>query len=463
MSRFSSHELEAWSGGRWEGDAPDSVSGIVHDSRAVAAGDLFVAIRGPNFDGHAYVDEALARGACAAMVETGWSTAVAGRPLLRVANPRSGLQGLAQAYRRKVNPRVVGVTGSAGKTSVKDLIASLLGTDGKVTATRGNWNNDLGLPLSMLRMDADVTWAVFEVGTNHPGEIAALCDILEPDWGVLTNVGPVHIEFFGSMDAIVREKSALLEALPSDGLAFLDERGGYYDVLRSATEAEVVTVALDLQADYEIETQDTAIGDVSLCERASGDRFVFQPPAPGAHQLVNTAMAVAVARRAGLSWPQISEGLSQYRLPPMRWQHDCVCGVCFINDAYNANPLSMKAALSAFSEELISGSKWLVLGDMLELGSCARREHEALGAEAAKGPWAGIFTMGQFGAVIVDGARREGFDGERLVVCRSHDDIAKQLDVHVKSGDAVLLKGSRGMKLETVILDFKLARENAYD
>jgi UDP-N-acetylmuramoyl-tripeptide--D-alanyl-D-alanine ligase len=299
-------------------------------------------------------------------------------------------------------------------------------------------------------MAPEAVYGVFEVGTNHPGEIADLCRLLRPEWGVVTNIGQSHLEFFGTEAAVAREKGELLAALPDDGVAFLDADGDFYDELRGRTSARVVSVAIDRPADLVATNAEAVDAAVVVTDSRTGEHVELPRVLPGVHQVRNLLLAVAVACEAGLAWGDIRAGLAAFEPMPMRWACREVNGVLVVNDAYNANPVSMDAALQTFRDTPVTGRRWLVLGDMLELGDTAEAAHAALGRRVAGGDWAGLVTVGALAAGIAEGARREGGSME-ADVCATAEEAGERLVSRLSPGDAVLLKGSRGMHLETVI------------
>lgn len=456
MPTLDPGKLAAWSGGRWTPSAPPAVGGVSNDTRTLRRGDLYVALRGQMFDGHAFVDAAFRAGAAGAVVEAAAALESESRPVLRVVDTRVALTRMAEGYRLAVNPVIVGVTGSAGKTTVKEMMADVLAEDGPTARTRGNWNNEIGLPLSLLAMAGDVQTGVFEIGTNHPGELARLCRVLKPVWGVVTNVGPVHIEFFGSVEAIALEKSALLSQLPQDGVAVLNRDGACFDLLRTASHAPVVTVAMRGDADYVCGWRTDGFGDGYIREAASGEEQEVRLAVPGDHNLMNATFAAAVGRQRGMDWAPIVRALAAHRPLPMRGETQAVGGVCVINDAYNANPLSMRAAIRAFARESRCGGKWLVLGGMLELGADEEAAHVDIGRlVAGEGAWSGLIVVGPLGRLIADGAAAEGFAKERICCCDDNDAAGRALQRLPVPGDAVLLKASRGVALEQAIEGMK--------
>ncbi len=450
MARMTAEQVAAWSGGTWLGQPPAGVDAVSTDSRSVPPGALYVALKGDRFDGHDFVEAALQGGASSAVVAESFNGSACGSALLRVADTHLALRDLAAGYRAAVAPRAIGITGSVGKSTVKELLAAMLSRRYVTASTRGNWNNDIGLPLSLLAMEPEATYGVFEVGSNHPGEIADLCSLLKPDWGVVTNIGPSHLEFFGSKAAVASEKGDLLAALPPEGVAFLDADGDFYDELRGRTSARVVSVAFEQSADLVAATPATASDSVVIEDRRSGEPVELPRVLPGAHQVRNLLMAAAVACEAGLAWGEIRDGLACFEPMPMRWSCREIDGVQVVNDAYNANPVSMDAALQTFREMPVAGKRWLVLGDMLELGETAAEAHAALGRRLAGGDWAGVAVVGSLAAGIAESARRSDAAME-LATCATAEEAGEWASAHLSAGDALLLKGSRGMHLETVI------------
>lgn len=454
---YTPQELARWCGGRWDPAPPDGVEGIIQDTRQLATGQVYVALRGAALDGHAFLDEAFRRGAAGAVIaeDAAW-TPRRDAPVLRVAHTGRALMDMAAAYRRKLNPRIVAVTGSAGKSTTKELTARIASQCGPTARTRGNWNNNIGLPLSLLAMPADTRIGVFEVGMNHPGEIAELCRILKPDWGIVTTIGPVHLEFFKSVEDIADEKASLLRSLPADGLAILNRDTEFFDRLRAAHGGRARTVSLRGNADIVCVARRADRSEITVLEADSREQAVLRLPSVSEYNVTNALLAVAAGRELGLGWAAIQQGLDAYESLPMRWQEEAVRGVRVINDAYNANPLSMRVTLKALAEEpAAAGRRWLVLAGMLELGPTEREAHEQLGELVAAGPWAGVLTVGRAGEWIADGARRAGMDADCVVRCADNAAAADELKRRTAPGDTVLLKASRGMRLEEVIHRYK--------
>lgn len=470
MPEFETKDLADWSGGVWVPAPPDRVMGVSNDTRMIESGSLYFALKGERFDGHEFVGDAFAKGAAGAVVGRGYTDAEQ-RPLLVVEDTRKALMNIAAGHRQKIDPRIIGVTGSVGKSTVKEMTARILASGGPTAFTKGNWNNDVGLPLSILSMEPSVQTGVFELGTNHPGEIAGLCDVLRPSSGVVTNVGPVHIEYFGSVEAIAREKGALLACLPGDGFAVLDGGGDFLDLLRSMCGARVITVGDRREHDdYVCLRSDSAGGEFAVLEKVTGEEALLRNAVPGKHNIVNALFAVAVARTCGIPWQDVREALAGYEPLPMRWQRlrvrwrpnegqdpETVPIVGVINDAYNANPVSMRAAVSTFAEQPTEGRKWLILAGMLELGATAGAEHDSLGAFVAElvsgqpNAWGGLVAVGELGKGIAAGATAAGMRAECVIWCKDAEEARGSLSERISSGDDLLLKASRGMRLEELL------------
>lgn len=456
MSAFDPTDLAQWCGGQWIPRVPEKIVMVVHDTKKVAPGALFVALRGARFDGHDFVAQAAEAGAVAALICRARMTELqaVGIPLLVVEDSAQALKELATGYRSKLGLPVVGVTGSTGKTTVKEMIACLLAGTFLTARTKGNWNNEIGLPLSILAIPPESQMAVLELGISHPGEMAPLCSIAKPNWGVITNVGPVHLEFFSSVEAIAREKGELLKGLSANGTAVISRDEPHEEILRACAPGRVITTTVSegVAADYRLIFADRATGICKVEDRVDGGTHAFRLPLPGAHNRSNALLAIAVARGFGISWPQIAKSFKQFVAPPMRWEQTEAGGITFINDAYNANPVSMMAAIRTFREMAGPARKWLVLGDMLELGASEREEHLALGRALAGSAWAGLITVGTLGAHIAAGAISAGISSDRVFPCEALDDSIELLRKCIAPGDAVLVKASRGKHLDEVVV-----------
>ncbi len=441
MPVFRPDEVSRWVSSPWKNGMPEEpITGVSKDTRTLTPGDLYIALRGENFDGHDFVAAAFSKGAAGALVDDGFQGLEG--PLLQVPDTLAGLHDLARGYRRKwLGTTVVGITGSVGKTTVKEMCADVLSMQGTTHRTAGNYNNHIGLPLTMLAMPETAKYGVFEIGMNHPGEIETLTEMLEPTIGIMTDIGSAHQESFDSLEEIALEKARLLEQIPASGSVILDRDSEWFPLMKNHTCAGVLTISLGGVADYS--GQKTG----SSAMRVNG--FDYTLPLPGEHTMRNALRAIALGLGQGMEPAAVAEGLRKFKLPPMRWETSEVRGIRFINDAYNANPLSMRANLQTFNDLAGTGQKWAVLGGMLELGDTAEQEHAELGRFIDGLQLDGVIAVGEVGQLIgCKGARQ-------FYQTMEAGEAAQILKDNLNPGDRVLLKASRGERLEQVLEYFK--------
>ncbi len=434
------------------GDANQTITRISTDSRTLQSGDLFVPIRGDNFDGHKFVEQAAERGASGALVEQNWSGSVPAEfALVRVADTLVGYQQIAAGYRRSLPLKVIAITGSNGKTSTKDFVAAALGRRFRVTKTQGNFNNHVGLPRTILDANSNHEVAVWELGMNHPGEIAALAAIAQPDAGIITNIGIAHIEFMGSQEAIAEEKGALAEAIGEDGTVVLNADDPFSHGIARRTRAKIVLAGIGSGTLRATEIRQSASGsEFTILEGAH--RCRAQLPVAGLHMVQNAMLAVAAGRAFGVSIEESAAGLTSAPLTKARLQLRDINGVQFLDDSYNANPDSMKAALRTLVELETEGRRIAVLGAMGELGSESERGHHEVGEAAAAFRIDQLITVGEIGAGISRAAAAAGL--ENVTNVPSTSDAAELLASSVAPGDLVLVKGSRSARMEAVLEEF---------
>ena len=463
MDPISPEKIAAACSGQWQRMPSGPLCSVCVDSRRAGPGSLFFALKGEKADGHDFLPAIASAGACAVVrADVPLSQLPADGCFLRVENVLAALGRFATVYRLSMPARLAGVTGSVGKTSTKELVADVLSCLGKTARTSGNFNNEIGLPLSLSGLTKDCAYGVFEAGISHPGEMAPLRDILRPDMAVITRVGPVHIEFFESVRAIAEEKAALLEKLPPDGFAVLDFDDEFFDVLRAHSSAPVVSCSLkSREVDYAGDPQED--GHLWVFERATGESAVLPVPPPGAYMAENALRAVAVGRKCGATWEMLAGTLGKSRSVGMRWAVEDVAGWTAINDGYNANPISLRAALKAFATWPTKGKRFLTIGPMLELGRLEREEHEQVGRFVATGKWAGVAVVpwkspGDAAAkALVEGLQAAGYPAGNTCVARDHAEAAAWLRERISAGDALLLKASRGVRIEKVLEELKKA------
>lgn len=444
-------------GGRLvQGDPASVVNGVTTDSRGDCAGRLFVALRGTRFDGHAFVADALANGAVAALVGTG-AELPADLPesagVIAVDDTLAGLQNLAAAQRRRLKARVIGVTGSVGKTTTKDILAAIADRRGQVVATRGNYNNEIGLPLTVLDADQTTDVLIVEMGMRAPGEIRALAKIARPHVGVVTLVSAVHVERLGSLENIAAAKRELIEELPPNGAAVLNGDDALVRDMARAAPASVLFFGFGKNNDVrasDVETLGEAGSRFTLHFR--GDAVSVRLPLPGRHQVVNALAAAAAALACGWPIEDVAAGLagsdrcrSAMRTELLTTPH----GVHLINDAYNASPVSMAAALDLLTS-LPARRRIAVLGDMLELGPLTEKAHAKLGEDVARLGVDVLIAVGSQARCVVEAARRAGMPAKAVFACTDSDEAAEAAQHIVRPGDVVLIKASRGLALERV-------------
>jgi UDP-N-acetylmuramoyl-tripeptide--D-alanyl-D-alanine ligase len=432
------------------GNADVAISRVSTDSRTIKLGDLFVALRGEHFDAHNFLEQVAKAGAAAALVSCdplpGLSKTLA---IMRAADTLVAYQNLAANYRKTLSLRVLGITGSNGKTSTKDFAASILGRAFRVTKTDGNFNNHVGLPRTILEANRDHQFAVWELGMNHPGEIAALARIASPDAGIITNIGIAHIEFMGSREAIAQEKGALAEAIDPGGFVVLNGDDDFSGSIANRTRARVIYAGIEEGVIRAIEVQQTAGGcEFTIVEGAH--RCRAQLPVPGLHMVQNAILAVAAGRAFGVSLEECAAGLVSAPLAKARLQIREIHGVQFIDDSYNANPDSMKAALRTLMELDTDGKRIAVLGRMLELGAESERGHRDVGEAAATLGIDHLISIGNDTMALA--AEEAGL--ENSAIAQDASDAAEILNEIVAPGDLVLIKGSRSSRTELVMDEF---------
>lgn len=436
-------------GGRRRGDDP-VVSSVATDSRRIEPGGLFVAIRGAHVDGHAFVPEAFARGAAAAVIDRTDPTGEAG-PVVEVADTGRALLDLATDERRRMaEVIVVGVTGANGKTSTKDLAGAILGTRFRTHVSPASFNNEIGLPLTLLGAEPGTEVIVAELGARHEGDAAALCEVARPDVVVVTNVGLAHMEIFGSWDAIVRSGAEPVEALGARGAAVLNADDVVVRGYASRTSARVRTFGLDAEAD--VRASAVALGDdgcATFVLEHGSERERVELAVPGEHMVSNALAATACGIELGLSPAECAAALKAARVSAWRMERFTTpAGIVVLNDAYNANPESMSAGLKAARWIARRGRLIAVLGHMAELGPVSDAEHERLGGLVVRIGVDRLVTVGEPARAIARAAIREGQRPDDVSMCDGPQEAVAEIRAWARPGDVVLLKGSRVAGLE---------------
>ncbi|MFS0820823.1 UDP-N-acetylmuramoyl-tripeptide--D-alanyl-D-alanine ligase [Bacillus sp. 1P02SD] len=430
------------------------IEGVSIDTRTIAPGNLYIPIIGETFNGHQFVNAAIENGAAAVLWGSDQPNPPQQIPVIFVEDTLVALQTLAKSYRDELTMQVVGITGSNGKTTTKDMVTAVLSTSMRVQKTEGNLNNQIGLPLTILRLKEDTEVAVLEMGMSAFGEIEFLTRLARPDVAVITNIGESHMMELGSREGIAKAKLEIVEGLSKKGLLIYH---GDEPLLKERVKSmDIVTRTFG-------ESQQNDLYPLEIKQENEGTYFSineqekkeFYVPVLGKHNVNNAMAAIAVARHFGLSWDKIESGLKQIKITNMRLELiEGINGTKLINDAYNASPLSMKAAISLVHDLQTTGKKIVVLGDMLELGDNEIEYHEEVGRFIQRDKVDYVFTYGRLGEHIASGAK-EQFPQDRVFAYQDKGQLIEALRKQLSEGDIVLVKGSRGMKLEEVILAFK--------
>lgn len=438
------------------------IRGISTDSRSIRRGDLFVALQGEHFDGHQFVPAVLAKGAAGAIVHDryrweGKRPKSVGRNepfVFGVQDPLFAYQQLATHHRSRFTIPVVAVTGSNGKTTTKEMVASVLAQRWRTLKTEGNHNNRIGVPHTLFRLTDRHQAAVIEMGVDHRGQTTRLCEIVRPTLGLITNIGPDHLEFFGGMEGSAQAKAELLDMLPADGTVVLNADDAYFDYLAARARCRVISFGLSQRA------QVRAVHVASDARR--GTTFGLLLPGKsrpvavtikvhGTHNVTNALAAAAVAFSLNLTSVVIAQGLAKFRPAAMRSQVMGHHGVQIINDCYNANPASMQAALQLLAGWSPARERVAVLGDMLELGRETQQMHRDVGRFAAGLPLSRLIACGPLGREIASGARDAGMPEQAIAEVADASAAADLVKKTVHRGDVVLVKASRGMRMEQIV------------
>lgn len=449
--------LKATGGRLLQGEEKSSFRGVSTDSRTVAEGELFIALKGERFDGHHFAIEALKKRAGGVIIEEDrvrdirWNGY---RPsaVIAVKDSLRALGDIAQERRRRFGTPVVALTGSNGKTTTKEMISACLETTFPVLKTKGNLNNLIGLPLTLLELTEKERIVVLEMGMNVPGEVRRLTEIAEPDVGLITNIEKVHLEGMGSLERIKDEKGELFRRMRQDGTILVNQDDPRVIDLASGFKGQKITYGIDHPADVmarEIEFKGTEGTSFTLV--TEGVTLAIRLPYLGRHFVPNALSAVAAASLFGIDMERVKEALEHLSPSPMRMEVlRLKGGVSVINDAYNANPKSMELALEILSQMKGGGRGFAVLGDMLELGDDSVRAHQLIGKLVAELSIDFLLALGEEAPVLVESAIRHGLDSEKAKIVESHAEAISFLKKSLRNGDWVLVKGSRRMGMEKI-------------
>jgi UDP-N-acetylmuramoyl-tripeptide--D-alanyl-D-alanine ligase len=447
--------VKATRGSLISGSPETSFTAISTDSRTVRDGDLFVALGGEHFDGHVFIAEALSKGATGAVV---MKEGFRGKgTVISVEDTLAALGDIAALVRSRFNPAVVGVTGSTGKTTVKELCASILSLDGPCLKTEKNYNNLLGVPLSLLELDGSHRYAVIEMGTNRFGEIDRLSSIVRPKVSILSNINPVHLSGLRSISGIIKEKQAIFRHTQTDGIAVINPHLEHMDRVEIPGGLRVISFSSSQGADVTLkEVLHQGLDGTEIVMDLSGRSVRTHVPLPGMHNVCNALAAAACAMGLDMDPDMISKGIMNARFPGMRSEIIVSDHISIINDSYNANPASVKAAL----QMLVSSPhsyRVAVLGDMLELGSESEHWHSQMGKWVAASGIDRLVVTGEMSGIVTEEAIREGMSPSAVYRAKDLEEITKHLSDVFDRDAIVLVKASRALHLDEVVTHLKAA------
>ena len=444
------------------GEAQGDVSGISTDSRSIGYGELFFALSGPNFDGNRFADAALRGGAAAVILREGSDVRrhsfVGAAPVAVHAEPRRALADLAAWHRSRLSAPVVGITGSSGKTTTKNIIRDLLSPLFPVVASPSSFNNDIGVPYTLLLGDEDTRLFAIEMGTNHAGEIGGLCRIARPNAGVITNVGAAHLEGLGSLQGVADEKGDLAACLPRDGFLVLNADCRFTSAIRSRTAARVITFSVEATPGEEgdLNARDLIFHSGGTTFRLNG--FEVTSPLLGTHNVSNLLAGLCVCKGLGLPIEDVLPNIPMLKGGRQRMECVELDGLTVFDDSYNSNPDSLRAAVRVLAGLYGHERRVLVLGDMLELGELAAELHHGVGRDAARAGIDRLILVGELAKAAAAGALEGGLHADSVIHLSSTEEAIAAVDDLVQDGDVVLVKGSRRMRLERLVEHLKATR-----
>lgn len=451
MANFKVQEILDATGGRLIcGDSSVEAIDVSTDTRKMKGGEVFIAIKGPNFDGHTFVQDAVTKGAKVILVQGGYrpSAATNSTVFIAVSDTVKALGDLAAFHRLRFDIPLIGITGSNGKTTTKEMVAALLSKRFCVLKNFGTENNFIGVPLTLLRLTSGHETCVLEMGTNHLGEIERLSEIAKPTIAAITNIGPSHLEFLKDIQTVFKAKCEILNFLDKGSTVIIN---GDDEMLKELRDRDFRFIKFGMkEKDLDFFAEDMRIN-------SSGMRFLLNRKweiilgSLGRHNVYNALCSIAVVLEFGITVDEIKEVLLNFHPPSMRMEVKDLCGVRLINDSYNSNPLSMRQAIDALSELPSSGRKILIAGDMLELGNLSSRFHFLLGKQAAESGINFIVAVGRLSNHIAEGAIKAGMDQNSVIACQDQKAVTEIVHKIIKVGDTVLVKGSRAMRMETIV------------
>ena len=442
------NEIIAVTGGRPLNKAKESdIKGISIDSRTIKPKELFIAIEGDRFNGHDFVLEAKRKGAAALLISEFRNSfkAVKDIPIIKVCDTVKALGEIAKFYRNKFSVCVIAITGTNGKTTTKDMIFSILNKKYKTLKSEGTQNNQIGLPLTLLKLNKDFRFCVVELGTSHPGEIKRLTDIACPQIGIITNIGPGHLEFFNNLENVFKEKFKLVQNLRHPSIAIFNADEPKLNK-NCKTLPRSLSFAINRNADFKASEIHQKGRGLSF---SVNNKYRIKLNTPGLFNVYNSLAAIACARILGLDYSMIKKALGGFSFPKSRLEIFCQKSVTLIDDSYNSNPLSLEQAILTLSGQGINRRKILVMADMLELGKAQEQIHRSFARLIKKSGIDLLITVGRLTRITAREAQKEGMD--KVFICNYNEEAVSLLKKQISTGDIILVKGSRAMHLEEVV------------
>jgi UDP-N-acetylmuramoyl-tripeptide--D-alanyl-D-alanine ligase len=429
------------------------VSGISTDTRSIKHGEIFFALQGENFDGHNFIEQAICNGAAGAVISDSkkigdLSLNDSGKVILiEVSDTLRALGDIAKYYRQNLQAKFIAVTGSNGKTTTKDMLYHILKNFKNVSRSRNSFNNFIGVPLTIFGVDLTHDFCVVEMGTNAPGEIRRLTEIISPSFTILTNISHTHLAGLGSIEGVANAKAEFIENMNEDGTLITNADDAWCSQIASRFNGKVIYFGFGENAHIKAsKVKRNKSGFIFTVNKS----FTINLPVLGKHNIYNSLAAIALCNTIGIRMEDMCEIFMDFKLPPMRMEKR-VCGdIIAINDGYNSNPSSMLAALDEFSQLSAPGRRIFVCGDMLELGKDTERLHKEIGKRVASSKVDILWTVGPFSRFVAEGAIANGMSSENVFSCDTSEETCSLIASHLKSKDTVLIKGSRRMKLECV-------------
>ncbi|MDO9464471.1 MAG: UDP-N-acetylmuramoyl-tripeptide--D-alanyl-D-alanine ligase [bacterium] len=454
-SLYVNEIIEATKGQLVKGDQNFQIRSISIDSRSIKKGDLFIAIKGDNFDGHDFIGNAIKSGASGIILSSLHSPLKTLSPafIIKVSNTLKALQNLAKYYRLKFDIPIIGITGSNGKTTVKDMTEGILSQKLKITGTIGNYNNQVGVPLTAFRLSKDTSAGIFEVGISSYVEMENLGEIIYPDIAVITNINIAHMQYFKTVRGLVNAKAKLLDFVTKEGAVILNADDKYFSFLKANAKCRVISFGIKNKADVMAE-------NISLLP--AGTKFLLNGavkitlPVPGIHNVYNALAAASVSLQFCEDLNLVRDGLRNFKPPEMRMQMIKIKDLVIINDAYNANPASTRAALEVLrnvnsNPNGTKNRKVFIFGNMLELGACEVSEHRKVGKFVTESQIDIFITIGKLAGLSAATAEENGLSGNKIFSFKNTEEVGEKLLSILQSNDTLLLKGSRAMHLENIL------------